>query len=234
MSKISCNVIKDILPLYVDDVVSEDTKSVVEEHLETCTACKAEMEAMVENIAIPIAGDCNKEEGEFINRIKKTFRKKKIWISLVSATLTVAMAFGLYCYMRIPTELMPYEEAPIEIVEYDGNIYSVCKGKEFESVSVCQSESIYEDGREKYDVLIFYEKSFWSEYVKPRLDTSNEPHIFQLNSYSEYYNEKGELIKEKATIGTIYYSNKKFDARRSGKTPWEDLTADAQIIWQAE
>ena len=26
MSKISCNVIQDIMPLYVDEIVSEDTK----------------------------------------------------------------------------------------------------------------------------------------------------------------------------------------------------------------
>ena len=26
MKKISCNIIKDVLPLYLDDVVSEDTK----------------------------------------------------------------------------------------------------------------------------------------------------------------------------------------------------------------
>ncbi len=33
MKKISCNIIKDVLPLYLDDVVSEDTKNMVEEHL---------------------------------------------------------------------------------------------------------------------------------------------------------------------------------------------------------
>ena len=31
MEKINCNVIQDILPLYIDDVVSDDTKELVEE-----------------------------------------------------------------------------------------------------------------------------------------------------------------------------------------------------------
>ena len=30
MNKITCNVIKDILPLYIDGVVSEDTQKIVE------------------------------------------------------------------------------------------------------------------------------------------------------------------------------------------------------------
>ena len=46
MSKISCNVIQDIMPLYVDEIVSEDTKKLVEEHLKECEDCRKEMEKM--------------------------------------------------------------------------------------------------------------------------------------------------------------------------------------------
>ena len=48
MSKISCNVIQDIMPLYVDEIVSEDTKKLVEEHLKECEDCRKEMEKMRE------------------------------------------------------------------------------------------------------------------------------------------------------------------------------------------
>ena len=34
MNKINCNVIGDLLPLYVDGAVSEDTKKLVEENME--------------------------------------------------------------------------------------------------------------------------------------------------------------------------------------------------------
>ena len=46
MKKITCEIIKDILPLYVDDVVSADTRTMVEEHLAECESCKKEAEAM--------------------------------------------------------------------------------------------------------------------------------------------------------------------------------------------
>ena len=42
MNKINCNVIKDILPLYVDDLASEDTKALVESHLKKCDSCMQE------------------------------------------------------------------------------------------------------------------------------------------------------------------------------------------------
>ena len=40
MGKINCNVIQDILPLYIDDTVSDDTKELVEEHLQNCEICQ--------------------------------------------------------------------------------------------------------------------------------------------------------------------------------------------------
>ena len=43
MNKITCNVIKDILPLYIDRVVSEDTQKIVDEHLAECSLCRDEM-----------------------------------------------------------------------------------------------------------------------------------------------------------------------------------------------
>ena len=39
MNKISCNIIGDLLPLYVDGAVSEETKKLVEEHLAECEDC---------------------------------------------------------------------------------------------------------------------------------------------------------------------------------------------------
>ena len=52
MSKISCHVIQDILPLYVDGIVSEDTKEMVEEHLRECESCRKEAEHMLSLIHI--------------------------------------------------------------------------------------------------------------------------------------------------------------------------------------
>ena len=38
-----CNLIKDILPLYVEDMVSTDTQEFVNAHLEHCAECRAEL-----------------------------------------------------------------------------------------------------------------------------------------------------------------------------------------------
>ena len=38
---ISCELVRDLLPLYDDDVISEDGKKIVSVHLSRCPACRA-------------------------------------------------------------------------------------------------------------------------------------------------------------------------------------------------
>ena len=56
MSEVTCNTIKDILPLYVDGVVSDDTRNMVAKHLEHCEECKKKYEAMKSEVVIPVEG----------------------------------------------------------------------------------------------------------------------------------------------------------------------------------
>ena len=41
-----CNIIRDILPLYIENMVSDDTAAFIEDHLKKCAACRTELEQM--------------------------------------------------------------------------------------------------------------------------------------------------------------------------------------------
>ena len=43
---ISCDMNRDLLPLYADGSCSEDSRAAVEAHLRACSACRAELERM--------------------------------------------------------------------------------------------------------------------------------------------------------------------------------------------
>src|SRR5690554_1532804 len=43
--KVKCAVIEDLLPLYIDEVCSQESKRIVEEHLSECHHCKAKYNA---------------------------------------------------------------------------------------------------------------------------------------------------------------------------------------------
>ncbi len=44
MSMITCDLIRDLIPLYADNAVSEDSRALVEEHLSGCESCRKSLE----------------------------------------------------------------------------------------------------------------------------------------------------------------------------------------------
>lgn len=46
MEKITCDVIGDLLPLYCDDICSEDSRRIVDSHLQGCPKCSGLLEKM--------------------------------------------------------------------------------------------------------------------------------------------------------------------------------------------
>ena len=85
MSEITCSVIKDLLPLYADGVVSEDTRRIVAEHLENCADCREIYESMISQVAIPI------ESAKPLKNFKQSWKKKKIVIALTSVIITLTI-----------------------------------------------------------------------------------------------------------------------------------------------
>ena len=48
----NCDMIKDLLPLYADDVCSEESRKAVEEHINACSDCKSELEKLRKNVPV--------------------------------------------------------------------------------------------------------------------------------------------------------------------------------------
>ena len=53
MEKITCDVIRDLLPLYCDGVCSRDSRELVREHLEDCRECRGLLQKMRQECVLP-------------------------------------------------------------------------------------------------------------------------------------------------------------------------------------
>lgn len=96
-NNLTCEVVNDLLPSYIDNLTSDVTNTAVREHLSHCDKCKQTLESMKE--------PCNEEkiisENKEIDFLKKT-RKKNIKViisSLVSIVLVIAIVFTSLPYM---------------------------------------------------------------------------------------------------------------------------------------
>ena len=113
-----CNVIKDILPLYVENMVSTDTREFVSEHLEHCAECHAEFECMCNSTEFVPDIDTNIVP---LKRIKKDLfirRLQTIFFTAILACAIVMVAFGV---LTAP-QFFPYSDDLLNVVDsHNGN-----------------------------------------------------------------------------------------------------------------
>jgi Predicted integral membrane protein len=88
--KISCEIIKDLIPLYCDGVCSKESKAVVEEHLADCENCKAELLAMGEELPVNNSVQ-NLNEAETLKELSNKWRKGNIKSFLKGTLIAVVV-----------------------------------------------------------------------------------------------------------------------------------------------
>ena len=116
MADITCEVIRDLLPLYVDDVLSSDSRAIVAEHLESCEGCTEYYHALKE----PERNDKQmrgSDEKAAFKRIKGTIKRKRLITVLVTAACVAALCFGLFYGLVVHEKYIPYEESGLYVSE---------------------------------------------------------------------------------------------------------------------
>ena len=94
--KISCNSVRDLLPLYADHLLSPETEAEVKAHLEECAECREVYERMTApEPEIP-------ETGDEVDYLKKVRRKWKKAVVIAAAVIAVAAAATLAAFLLRP------------------------------------------------------------------------------------------------------------------------------------
>lgn len=120
MSKLPCEVVRDLFPSYIDELTSEVTKKMMEEHVAECESCKMVLSSMKNPEAEPV-DDKSKEEIDFLKKARKK-NKKNIWIAVTSAVLVLVAVLFVKNYFvgtAVPNEYITCQ------VEVDGNLLTV-------------------------------------------------------------------------------------------------------------
>ena len=87
--KNECSIIKDLLPLYVEDMVSGETRDFIEEHLSNCPECKAELDSLKEGTPLSSIDDKRDTAKPF----KKIMKKMSRQFNTLSYSLIVFFVF---------------------------------------------------------------------------------------------------------------------------------------------
>ena len=97
---ITCNIIKDLLPLYAEDLVSQDSKALVDGHLCGCDSCRKELEALKEAPKVPV-----EVETTSLKRVEDTIRKRKMLTAATAMLTLVAVLVTGFIFLLTPVYL---------------------------------------------------------------------------------------------------------------------------------
>ena len=174
-----CNIIRDILPLYADKMVSADTASFVEEHLAGCAECRAELEKLkVADVIESVVSDAeNNDEKQLKAFAGKINRKRHIVISAFAAVLLLTFLLGgsLISFAKFGTanffaaanrEYVEIQRSPrVVIAQPDYELFAeYMKNRGFSEVEQFGSQHIFSDG-ERTESVIYYQNTYFSKWI---------------------------------------------------------------------
>ena len=213
--KLSCEVIRDLLPLYEDAVCCEESRRLVEEHLAECRDCKA----LLERFQIPEKELLHEKEislEEEEKSIRRSFRKlKRRWLLSLAAMLLVipVIYVGVMIYHEYRGEGICFTNLDeillcgkffqlLEEENYDEAAEMMDFGRGYQSICEFMEGDIEEEDRAWYDKYYSYISGMSEEeYIQKQQDVfvkfMKENHVLiQRARYSDAYRSGTEWVIE--------------------------------------
>lgn len=115
--KITCDIIRDLLPLYAEDMVSEDSKALVDEHLCGCDACTKILSQIKKDAPIPM------ETGtETLDKVKKNIIRRRALSVMASILTLITLASFVISFLFAPFQLTAEQALDDFYIREDGAV----------------------------------------------------------------------------------------------------------------
>ncbi len=102
----TCEVIRDLLPLYVDDVASQESRELVEDHIRQCDACRA----LYENMCTPLEVQATEKELDYMAAVKR--QNKRFLLRLYGSLLAVVLLLAAGTFVSRMLRYESWQYAP--------------------------------------------------------------------------------------------------------------------------
>lgn len=139
--KITCDVIQDLMPSYIDGILSEDSRALVEEHMGTCQECRKMLEIMkeeqgkeqnqmkssIDSAAKHGAGETenierNAGSAAVLKKIRKKLLVRRVLTAAAAVVLTLILVAAGYNHWYFNEKYMTLEDSGMYVK--DNCLYS--------------------------------------------------------------------------------------------------------------
>lgn len=167
--KTSCQITKDLLPLVVDEIASDDTRTYVEEHLSDCPNCQKHF-ALLRESTTDIGKAAVELEEQLFEKAAAAIRRKRAKRTAGKIFLGVLIAFMLlFAFYGLKSELYD-NQAAVRMNEndYDVRLSQLSDGRVVASVKLLGRHTIGGMGTytsEETDGMRTLHLDLWTSYI---------------------------------------------------------------------
>lgn len=218
--KLSCNVIRDLLPLYQDEICSEESRMLVAEHLAECAECRA----ILDEFKMPEDGLLPEKEvpaGEEAKRIQRSFHKiKRRWmLSLVAVLLILPVVYaGIMGYHEYVGEGLCFTN--LDEVLMCRRFFRLLEEQNYEQAAAMidfgdsyQSIKAFLEGGVEEEAFVWYDKiydnkeeayAWYEKYYGYTPDISEEEYVQRQQAAFVEFMETNHVLLQQARYSWAY------------------------------
>jgi len=239
-----CEIIQDLLPLYVDDVASVDSRAAIDAHFNECQNCRTYLDAFRQE---PITVTDELDKVHELKSVKRALRNRVIKISAISAL--AALVVGVLGMLGIGwyQTYMPYRPGMFTVAENpNGDVDVVFNSTALNAnfTSTNTTEVDVEIAGEPMRIIYFHLKGTIYDRFLSRNRTSRETlvglrHIRTIDDHPmaedpEQWVEGVDWEWENIPIAAIYYLPADYRKMFNAPEPFIEQARDAGavLVWQ--
>ena len=187
--KYDCDIVKDLMPLYIDELLSENSKMFVKDHIDSCEACKKYYEKLSKEVRIPYSKDLRKADLRPLEYLKANL-SKKIIKRVLAVILVIGFFVGSFAFANLYE--MPVDPSKVDFYEKDDWLMMKYEG---------QGDFLYSAGaswENKKVWTIHFWQTPWEKYLTPLYkEGPYKTDFMPLYKIKKVYDENGNVLWEK-------------------------------------
>ena len=219
--KYPCEIINDLLPLYIDDICNEKSKEVIKEHLSSCERCKQNYEKM--KGVDDIMKNNNSEDfkvAESLKYIRRKIFRNKIFVSLLTIVIISFVVFGIVQIMENTEKTIEYADN-ITVSKVTREEKGLCLEAEITGnviLSTIQKRvEIEKNGEKEINIYFYSETNAWEDLLANNKTTSRY-FIAPINEDNDIDN-------------VYYYTGDYFNLEEMSNEELEKINQSSTLVW---
>lgn len=214
--KYPCEMIQDLIPLYIEGICSDESKKIVEEHLSLCKSCNEYYNSINNMKDIPIDSikkEYDQKKAKSFQKLKKKLFHKQIFIVIISISLLLIAGWFTMNGLKKDIEKVNYSDS-VSVSMIDGSLIT-----RLQSSRIQQAEIKRVNLNDEEYLFYYLENSKWDE----------------LTTGDEVYSELMLCPENKnvQNIDKIYYYTGNYEGLESMSTKeLQNIIKDSTLVWK--